>query len=91
MSQHTQYSARLTFSPDQLRKLTGPIVLSTLSGVAALIDESLKHKDSKKALDRAVKVASHSLLGLYEADYDTESRLLSVDATVVVTDTDSLE
>ena len=85
MSEEERHSARLTFSPQQLSKLAGPIVLSTLSGVAALLEEARKGDDSRKGLDRAVDVASRSLMGLYEADFDVEGGRLSVDATIDLT------
>ena len=82
MNQPTAQPVRITIGPHELKKLAGPIVVSTLSGVAALIEGAGNGQIPREALDRAIDLASHNLFAMYEQNYDPGTSSISLDATV---------
>ena len=67
--------------PRELQKLGAPVVIATLSGVAALIEAAAKRQIPRETVDRAIEVASHKMFAMYEQNYDPGTNSISLKAT----------
>ena len=78
----TSRRVRITLGPGELQKLFGPVVVATLSGVAALIQGQAEGQLPREALNRAIDVSSRNLFAMYEQNYDPGTNSISLEATV---------